>query len=206
MRRDLLLVLIALTSLALLGVIIADWWAGGSTRGALGESRETFSATASSANEVLAQRPSHDRVEDVRPPEIRLVSDRQAYAEWFRQHRHEPDLDARSPEGVDFSAHQVLLVLWGDKPGAGHTLRVERIEARGGETLVTIVTRAPEWVENPAIVYPGLTVALPKGRPVRVVITGERMRPVPIFADFQPLRSLDLEVEVEPHRPVRDGS
>lgn len=201
MRRDLLLVLIALTALALIGVVIADWWGNDPRRAVLGEKRDAARIDTTTPPDAISRSASSPTEPEVRPPVVRLITERQEYAEWYRQHQQEPDIDARSPEGIDFSARQVLLILWGDKPGRGHSIRVERVETREDDTIVTVVTRAPQWVEDPAIVYPGVTAVVPRGRPVRLLITGERMRSVTIFTDFQPMRTLELEVDVKAHEP-----
>lgn len=204
MRRDVLMVLTVLVALALIGVLITDFWRNGE-RVDLARQRSAAASGADLAQSATLPRRLNEEVEEIRAPSIRLFTSRPEYAEWYRLNCNEPDIDARSPEGVDFATHQVLTIVWGDKPGPGHSLEVQNIERQTAETLVTVVTRLPRQAEDGATVYPGLSLPVPRQKLTRVVIRGERMRPLSKFADFQPMRGVDLEVEVLPHEPLDRG-
>lgn len=203
MRRDLLLVVSFLLTLALIGVWKANTWRGQLGHRSAAGARFDGVGASTGWEDTIRRRDSAEDVPNGRPPQIRLFVVREEYAEWFRENRSEPQMDAQSPESIDFTVHQVLVVLWGDKPGAGHDIRVERIEPLADETRVVLVTHAPEWVDDPAIVYPGVAVPVPRGKPVHVVVKGERLRPVAKFVDFQAMRRDDLIVEILPHEPMK---
>ena len=201
MRRDVLLVLIVITALALVGVGINEFW----HRDGKGHFRQALFVGKSSdlgGGPALPIRPeTNDESLPVRVPDLRLFLEREEYAAWYRKNRSEPDIDARSPESVDFSAQKVVVVLWGDKPGLGHDVKVTNVEHRPQETVVTIETRTPELIDHSALVYPGLSIAVPRGRPVRVLVKGERLRRVSKFLDFRAMQTMDLTVEVVGDEP-----
>lgn len=204
MRRDLFLILAVVMALAMVGVVITELWNNGSGQRRMADRPLRGPSDSDESHPLLRRSGNGDDATELRPPEIRLIADRDEYIAWYREHRQDRDVDAPSPEGIDFNAFQVVVVLWGDKPGLGHRMEVTGVEKRERETVVTIRTHAPEIVDDPAMVFPGLAVPTPLNRPVRVRITGERMRPAPRFVDFQAFRGQGLEVEVMPHEPIRD--
>lgn len=189
--RDILLVAGILLLVALAAYVAVDAYHWGKSDSKTGGA----SAQHAGVNVEKRRKPEEMEIEG-RKPEVRLFADRAEYADWYREHSIEPQVELLSPEGVDFRIYQVLVVTWGDKPREGHEIKLKEIERGESETIVTVTTTTPPDDATPIIVFPGFTTLVPREKPVRVIITGDRMRPVPKFFDFTPSRTANLEVEV----------
>jgi len=192
LARDVLLVAAALLLLAAGGYLLIDMF----DLYPASVKRAGAAVAADEVNSTERRKKPEELDVEGRKPQVLLFADRAAYAEWYRDAAHEPKIELLSPEGIDFLAHRVVAILWGDKPREGHEIVLTSVVSTDGETIVTVETTAPDDDAFPLIVYPGLTVKVPRGTRVKVVVTGGRMRAVPKFFDFEATRTAELEVEV----------
>jgi hypothetical protein len=133
-----------------------------------------------------------------RPPEVLVFVDRAAYADWLMRSAG-TGLDARRPESVDFSNNQVVAISWGDKPSAGYELAVQSVTTDDADTIVTLRTSVAPDGGPAARSNPGLTVAVPRSRRVRILVIGDRLPATGgPFADFKDKHDLDYDVTVVP--------
>lgn len=147
-----------------------------------------------------------DSVITRRPPEVLLFTELKPYAEWYLSRYREPGF-LRPPESVDFAKHQVVAVLWGEKPTGGYEVALKSLVDEETVAVVTVATKVPHGAVDPSPISPGVAVVAPRGKRVRVDVTGERFRERNGFTDFKESRSLECEVVVRPdqtpNRPDR---
>jgi hypothetical protein len=141
-----------------------------------------------------------DPVKGPQPAEVLLFTALRPYTQWYVTRDRQPGFDLTPPETVDFDSKQIVAILWGDKPSGGYELALKSVADEENATLITIETKIPHGSVDPTPESLGVAVAVPNGKRVRVVITGDRFRDRNGFTDFKESRTLECDVMIRGDR------
>lgn len=120
----------------------------------------------------------------VKEPTVLVLRDQDAYAKKFEETLGRFVSPKPNPPKVDFESKQVVAICWGAMPSTGY--EIEAVSATGTqkETTITVKTKVPKGITDPAITHPALAVVIPRTDRVRVVVTGDRNPPDKWWKDF----------------------
>ena len=88
----------------------------------------------------------------------KAITDAAAWAAFWKSYRG----DKAVLPAVDFAKEDVILVAWGEKPSAGFTLEVVRVERDKAETRVLVRRTKPEGAAASVLTHPSCIVRIPK--------------------------------------------
>jgi hypothetical protein len=120
----------------------------------------------------------------VKEPTVLVLKDQDAYARKFEETLGQFVSPKPAAPKVDFESKQVVVIAWSDMPSTYYEIEPVSVTGTEKETTITVKTKVPKGLADPAITHPAVALTIPRTERVRVVVTGDRNPPGKWWKDF----------------------